>query len=443
LDKVFAKNFERGRDLMAIYRNNKKLGFLEYKDESEENAAWNKISSELVVYALTRDATGDNWGKVLKFKDPDGTEKTYIMNSGMLATDGTELRRELMLMGLVIEPGTFPRRHLLSYLSSEAPKKRIRCVNRIGWNNYDGHFTFLFPNRRIGGEDIVFQSQVSAKHSFMTSGSTRDWNEAMCPLIKGNTRSVFSVCLALAPVLLEMSSIENGGFNMVGGSSTGKSTTLFVAGSIWGGGGISGFVKSWRSTSNGLESVAKMHCDSFLALDELGQAEPRTVSEAAYMLANGAGKSRSLKDGNLRDSAEWRLLFLSTGEIGIIDKINEDTRLRSFAGQEVRIVDIPAVPQGCTGVFESLNDCRSGAELSVKMKEAALKNYGSPAIDFISLVQSEYLNIKQKIGNEIERITAKLVPLNSNGQVVRIANRFALAEYAGRLASRNNILDIY
>ena len=131
--------------------------------------------------------------------------------------------------------------------------------------------------------------------------------------------------------------MEGGGFSFEGGSSSGKTTALQVAASVWGG---PVHVKSWRLTDNALESVATLHNDGLLILDEVGQVNARVLSEAAYMLANGSGKSRSGRDGSLRRSHVWRLIFLSSGELGLADKLAE-SGMKSKAGQEVRFVGLP------------------------------------------------------------------------------------------------------
>lgn len=65
------------------------------------------------------------------------------------------------------------------------------------------------------------------------------------------------------------------------------------------------------------------------------------------MLANGQGKARANKEGNAKAIQEWRLSFMSTGELTLADKIAEDGRGQAMAGQAVRMLDIPA--DGGTG----------------------------------------------------------------------------------------------
>ena len=78
------------------------------------------------------------------------------------------------------------------------------------------------------------------------------------------------------------------------------------------------------------------------ALDALSLSVERG-ERIALLGANGSGKSRSSRDGTARKAARWRVLFLSSGEIGLADKVAEDGRGRKLAaGQQVRIVDISA-----------------------------------------------------------------------------------------------------
>ena len=86
-----------------------------------------------------------------------------------------------------------------------------------------------------------------------------------------------------------------------------------------------------------------MHNDNLLVLDEVGQATAEVVSQVAYMLPNGQGRSRMRADASLRDPLTWRLNFLSTGELTINDKIEESGKQRAMAEAIIdifKIVDI-------------------------------------------------------------------------------------------------------
>jgi putative DNA primase/helicase len=154
---------------------------------------------------------------------------------------------------------------------------------------------------------------------------------------------VLAISIAFAAPLIGLCGGESGGLHFLGKSSMGKTTALYMAGSVFGGGGRLGFIDSWRSTANSLEGVCAAHNDALLCLDELSQLSSRDAGETAYMICNGCGKNRFSRDIKLRKPLQWTLLFLSSGEINLANKMAEDGRGRKeTAGQKVRVVEIPA-----------------------------------------------------------------------------------------------------
>jgi putative DNA primase/helicase len=71
------------------------------------------VCSRLEVIALTRDEKGGNWGRLLRYPDPDGREHQWSMPMEMLAGDGREYRGRLLEQGLKIYP-TLAARHGLT-----------------------------------------------------------------------------------------------------------------------------------------------------------------------------------------------------------------------------------------------------------------------------------------------------------------------------------------
>src|SRR5918995_1168129 len=165
-----------------------------------------------------------------------------------------------------------------------------------------------------------------------------------------------------------------------------RSPARVVAASVWGGGQPGSYVRSWRATANGLEGVAVAHCDALLCLDELAQISAREAGEVAYLLANGSGKSRSARDGAARRAARWRVLFLSSGEIGLADKVMEDGKKRLAAGQHVRIVDIAADAGTGLGLFEHLHGFTSADALARYLRSASAPVYGVAAPVFLGSI---------------------------------------------------------
>jgi len=115
------------------------------------------------------------------------------------------------------------------------------------------------------------------------------------------------------------------------------------------------------------------------------------------MLANGSGKSRSTKDLRLRKPIRWRLLFLSSGEISLADKIGEDGKGRKeTAGQKVRLIEVTA-DTGVFGLFEDLHGATDAAEFANQLMAAARKHYGTPARSFIQAIAGDLEAVKGNV----------------------------------------------
>ena len=292
-----------------------------------------------------------------------------------------------------------------------------------------------------GLDEICLQAEVR-ENPFAVKGSLDDWRGAVGELIRGNSRLVFGVSAALAAPLLDLVGQDSGGFHLVGSSSTGKTTCLHVAASVAGGGGMRGGLKQWRTTDNALESVAVLHCDAPLFLDEVGQAAPRVVAEAAYMLANGQGKSRANKNGVTGKVHEWRVLFMSSGEVGLVDKIEEDPMLKAMAGQRVRLVDIPIDAGAGYGAFEDLHGASDGDEFARRLKEASTAFYGTPYRAFVQALTDDRDGSIAMIRELMAEFEVGNCPKGADGQVSRVCQRFALVAAAGELARQKDIIPL-
>lgn len=248
----------------------------------------------------------------------------------LLASDGATYRQVLLSRGLRLAEGKAGRDLLSRYIQSSTPKERMRCVSRLGWYGQ----LYILPNEAIGvspDEDVVFQANMPLADHHDSRGTLQEWQQNVSKYCVDNSRLCFSMSVGFAAPLLHLLGEENGGFNLRDPSSGGKTTALKVALSVYGG---EKMLQSWRATSNGLESIAALHNDCLLCLDELGKLEPKIAGEVAYFLVNGGGKQRSDRSGFARKKQMWRVLFLSSGELGLPDLIRQT---RSQSGGHSRL----------------------------------------------------------------------------------------------------------
>ena len=388
-----------------------------------------RICSRMEIRASARSPQNDDWGQLVWFRDPDGHEHQCLIPMAMLAADGHEYRALLLKEGLELEPGRVARKLLHIYIQTANPPTRIRCVKNLGWHQD----AFVLPDETIGtagDEPVWFQRSTSVPHCLRVSGSVEGWQEMIGRYCSGNSRLMFPVGAAFAGPLLKLMGERGGGFHLRGTTSTGKTTALLVAGSVWGGGGVNGFIQTWHTTLNGLEAVAEISNDGLLCLDELGQVDPKQAGEIAYGLANGFGKQRMKREA----PAAWELLFLSSGETSLAEHISTARRM-TRPGQEVRLCEVQADAGAGLGLFQSIHGFAHASDFARHLGEAARHYYGAPIRAFLKILTENKRMAVDTVARLREQFLSVHVPVGAAGEVCRGASRFALAGAAGELAT--------
>ena len=401
------------------------------------------ISAPFRMVAETQDEAG-RWGMLLEWQDRDGTWKSEVFGRELFAGDCKEVRNRLAAGGLTISGYNAARTAFVEFLNLARASARAMCVDRTGWHEVNGRRVFVLPNQVIGAADerVILQAADRDKAPFARTGGLDEWKRDVSMFACANSRLAFAVSLAFAGPLLHLADEEGGGFNLRGQSRTGKTTALRLAASVWG--APSAFMRSWRATSNGLEGIACQFSDTLLPLDEMGQVDPKDLGDISYMLANGSGKSRSARDGSARPPAKWRLLFLSTGEIGLSDKAAE-ARQTTKAGQEMRLIDLPADAGAGLGVFEEVHGFEGPGKLADELRGACRRAHGAAGVVFLEMLTERMErepDFSEDLRAEIDRVAGRVLLAkieDAGGQVRSVARRFALVAVAGELATKAGI----
>ncbi len=406
-------------------------------DDDDAPDKFKFVCGKIDVVAQIRNQQSSQWGKLLQWHDPDGQIHEWAMPMPALQGDGAEVRRELAAGGLEMAQSLKMRSALVRYLSETKTQVRARGVEKTGWYRSVYGYVFVLPNQSIGesSEIVRFQSDTLSR-TYATAGTADGWRAEVAALCAGNSRCIIALCTGFASMLLEFSGLESGGINLKGTSSTGKTTALAAAASLF---GSPSYTNRWRATSNGLESLAVLHNDTLLILDELAQVDPREAGEIAYMLANGQGKQRSDRSGSAKARTSWRLLLLSAGEIGLAQHMADGGK-KIKAGQEVRLVDLEADAGKGFGLFDTLHDHPDGAALSTAIKTGAARHHGHAVLAFAKVLAASPNELPVHIKHEMALFVKACLPTGDvGGQVYRVCERFALLAIAGELATSYGI----
>ena len=406
--------------------------------EGDEPKAPIRLCSPLIVVAETRDDAQSEWGRLLVWEDNDKHEHQWACPVELLAASDTgDFRRSIMRNGLpFVSSNGKARQKLVDYVLGFKPQSpdRVRCVTKTGW--YGNRY--VLSHRVFGknaGEGVIYQG--AAISDFASAGTLADWQREVSARAVGNSRMLFAIACSFAGPLVDMANESGGGFQFTGETSKGKTSTLIdPAASVWG--HPERFAKKWRTTANGLEGLCLSRNDSTLILDDLGQANARESGQAAYLIANGQGKARMLKEGGNRPLSTWKTLLLSSGEIDLAQFMAEAGNVPR-GGQVARLPSIPADAGAGHYVLENLHDQPDGRQFADTMKAVSRQCYGTAGEAFIEKLTDPAIlkEIQESIREGITEIVKLMrVPEGAAPEVGRVAARFALVAFAGELATR-------
>ena len=397
------------------------------KGEAPPTLVQQWVCSPIHIDAVTTDPSAGNFGRLLRFKTTLGSWRKWAMPMELLRGDCSDLRGELLSMGVEIDP--HGRAMLASFLQAFVPKRRIQCALQTGWAGTDFK-AFVLPDEVIGpsAPAVTYQSGERGHDEYTTAGTLEGWRANVAAIAVGNPLLALAISSAFAGPVLARCNVESGGIHFVGDSSTGKSTAIEAACSVWGG---ANFKRSWRATGNGMEGVAALFNDSLLALDEISECDPREVGAIVYALGNGRGKQRASRTGSARAVSRWRCSVLSSGEFTIGTTMAEGGH-RIKAGQSVRLLDVPA--QRTYGAWDNLHQHASGTAFSDALKLASVTHYGHAGRLFLERLTRDR---EASFSEALDAIKARpeFQVSTDEGQEKRAAARFAAMALAGELAT--------
>jgi len=398
-----------------------------------------KVCGVLRVVGLARDAHDNQAALLLEFVTQFAKVRRWLMPLSMLAGDGNAYRTALLSQGFMTPTKSAQRQWLTEYLQSRAPEslQLVRHVPRVGWAGR----CYVLPNETLGtnasGETVIFHSEAGIEANFNQRGTADQWRDDLSRLCVGNSRAAFAVATAFAgPLLAWAQGVTGGFFHYVGQTSIGKTTCFLLAASVWGKGtekDPDSYMQKWRATSNGLEYQGEQHNDNTLILDEIGQMDAGDAGNAAYMLADGMGKTRGKGAGGLRPKPTWRIIGLSSGELTLAQHM-ETVGKKMKGGQEVRMIPIPTeVKEG--SALETFHEFASGHELSSFVQHNAARTYGTVGRAWLEYLVAHTDGLGAALRERMDAIEAHIVPAGASGQVKRGGRRFALIAAAGEMAT--------
>jgi putative DNA primase/helicase len=302
-----------------------------------------------------------------------------------------------------------------------APKNYIH--SKLGWLNYDGGLIFRLNNAyKKAGEPF---SKYNGSLSMEPKGSYKEWLEAVNSHIIGHTPMELILSASFASTIVgllnvtEIAEVDTFLLNIVGNSTTGKTTAAVVAASPFGSPSITnnGLIQSFNATQNAMQSIISGNMGVPIIFDEtsMNMMGNKAFTSMIYKLAQNKDKARLNKESILRDTERWATAIFFTGEASILENANANE------GLHVRLFE-----------FKNLQWTKS-AKHSEELKDIMTNNYGHAGVKFVQyLLEKDPQEIKgiwQSFKEDLEN------QLPDSKFSSRVSAKFALVLTGARLAN--------
>ena len=277
-----------------------------------------KVSDSYIsISAIQENIDSGHISLVIKYQYLGKPRRSTILRSQM--ADSRQLVSALADEGAPIT--TNNARHVTSYLAayehafgSYLPRRKV--TNHFGRGRAKG--PFFLP----GLESEVEFAPLSEGHASLfrayssRRGTLRGWLE-IARTIAAERLMIpqVSILTSFVPPLQSRLQIPNFILDIHGSTSTGKSTALKLAASVYGGfTGPDSLVMQWMSTQVAVEQLAGVCSELPIFLDDAQHCPDELKRAAVYMIANGRGKGRASRAGGVGEVSSWHTVALSTSE---------------------------------------------------------------------------------------------------------------------------------
>lgn len=223
-----------------------------YASSDDETAVPVFVCTPLRVEATFADMHGRGWGRLVSVKSGNGQWHEIPITSADLQRKPADVIARLVDHGLELSTEKKSKDLLLDLLKTWKPDQHLKTVSRMGWSD-ETHTSFVRGSTLIGSAQVLPLAPASGIGAgLVEAGSVASWKADIGARCSGNSQMVMAVSLAFSGPLLAPLGMAGGGLHFRGASSSGKTTLLNIAASVW---GDRRLITPWRATSNGLEGV--------------------------------------------------------------------------------------------------------------------------------------------------------------------------------------------
>lgn len=336
-----------------------------------------------------------------------------LSTSGLLAltskgfpTDPQKVRH------LVAMISTYERAHLTSL-------PRGTAASRLGWHGN----AFAAGHRVLGDLSLSVMTDPGLDDlvgGFQDQGDPATWH-GMARNVAHLPGLVFGLYAAVAPTVLGLlDDVEGFTCEWAGTTSTGKSTAMRLAASVWG--SPARIIGSWDTTRVGLEARLATSGNLPVFLDDTAAvSDPKIIEDVVYDITKGRTRSRGTSSGSSQRSRRYRTVLISTGEQPI-------TSFGTKGGARARSVVFRDPPLGVV--------TPQAGELAKDIHFGTLDSHGHLGR---AVVETLLKADPAKLGQDYRVLARKWSSKSTSPVATRIGSHFAVLHLAGQLIEETEL----
>lgn len=365
-----------------------------------------KIADPMSIKSIQQNIDEGTYKAIIKYKSFSGIKEItmpredYLNKNNLIKyqSKGLDITHENIAL-------------LTQYFNEKEREAEIKNIHtKLGFYNYEGKIIYKLY------ECIGISSKYEGIYDVKPIGSKDEYIDMLNQEVIGNTALEFIVLVALSAVLLgyigEDLGLDSIIFHLVGNSTTGKSTALKLAISLFGYPDVkrNGLFGTYNGTNNALIKKLTGLKGVPFALDEISMSYTQNFTNFIYGLSNGTDKDRLNKDSELKDRETWLTTILSNGEKSLISSSNKN------AGVQIRVIEASNIVW------------TKDAKNSERINRVILQNYGHIGFEFAKYImnidKAELIKGFEISKDEIYKLLDE--KLISDNMTIRRCNKFGI-----------------
>lgn len=254
--------------------------------------------------------------------------------------------------------------------------------------------------------------------AFRIKGTVEGWISGVFERVKDFPKPLFLILSSFASVLLYDLRVAPFFVDLSGSTSTGKTTALQAARSVW---GTDGLINEWNTTMVSIERKAEFLNSFPLFLDDSRKADPHIIQQIIYQFTGGRSKGRAGLKGSQGEKT-WSNILISSGEVSLTEYA------RKVGGAAARVITLFDEP------FTNVN-----YKFFSDLYEAINNDYGAIGLEFVKLWKEHKDAFIPLFGRFKEHYFNKA---KCNEVLIRLSLYYAVVVFSGLVVKKFFKLDI-